>query len=776
MTTARNFRVFKRFIPVFAILLSLATPLLSQPLHRGEWKTYTAMNGITDLAVVRTSGNVWAVTTGGAFRFSPNASPKDNILALRNSDGLSDNDLTAVAADSSGRIYFGGITGTLDIYTESSGKINAIHDIVAATQYARRNINSISVFGTRVYIATGFGLSIYDNQQNIFTETVTQFGSQPTQDTVFSVTESGNSIYAIVSGAVAVIDKTAPNLSDPLAWHIIPAPRGATLNSVIDHNGSVIVGSAEGIYDIKADTLHYISTGDSISVVRLASSGNTLYVIDSRNGKIYSSSDLTNFSSASFPGGIIGRGISSFALTNANAMVFGDDAGAGAVLLPSSGSAITGIYPDGPLANLISDLHFAGALGKLYISLGNVGLSVFDPAVSKWTGFAIKDGALPNTNINSTFYDTVHSKLWLNASGGGGLGGLYSWAAGDPSTQKHYGFSQGVLGFGVNDSGFHVMGKGTLDYHGNYIVPSFVASGNDKGLIRAVPDGNSFTAITLNQTSGAPFGVCAQDVDDIYYVGTVNFTNPAPIGIIAVLPGGSTQVLAGGNGEKIGSSSVNALIVDQDNGLWCGTNVGVDVLTHSRDFATGNWVFNKPRRLVFTDQQFVKTIAVDGVGNKWVGTDDGVFILNADGSDSLAHFTTANSPLIDNSIQSITIDPKNGEAYIGTSKGISRYSSIYQQGAPDYSNIYVYPNPVIQNSDNDITVTITGLASGSTVKIFSASGRLVRTIDASQLGSTVTWNGRDDNNKLLNSGVYIAAAASTVATDYGETKFVVIRK
>ena len=91
------------FIASLAVAIVCLLPSYSfgQKLHQGQWKTYTAMSGITDLAVERKSGNVWAATSGGAFRFSPSQNPKSNILALRNTDGLSDNDLTAVAADSS---------------------------------------------------------------------------------------------------------------------------------------------------------------------------------------------------------------------------------------------------------------------------------------------------------------------------------------------------------------------------------------------------------------------------------------------------------------------------------------------------------------------------------------------------------------------------------------------------------------------------------------------------------------------------------------------------
>lgn len=758
-------------IPICIIASFFSHSVYAQPLHKGQWKTYTAMNGVTDLTVVRKSGFIWAATTGGAFRFDPSDTAKANIFALRNSDGLSDNNITAIAADSNGRIYFGGSNGTLDVYTESTGKISSIRDIALAS-YTHKQIYSIVIFGSKVYISSGFGLSIYDTVQNIFSETITQFGTRVAQDTVFAITEANDSIYVVQSGAIAVAAKNAPNLSDPRTWHIILAGAGRTLNSIVSFNGKIIVGGAQGIFDITGDSLRYIFTGDSIAVVRLAAAQNTLYVIDSRGGRIKTSTDLQNFSSSVIPGNISGQSISSFALANANGKVFGDGLGGGVVYERASGSVISKIFPDGPLANTIIDLHFSGSLGKLFVSLGDIGVSLFQPQKTQWIGYGTKDGVLPNNFGQiylSSFYDTVLSKLWLSTRGTG----LYSLDSLNPSSIKHFGLTEGIPE--TYPPVFTVMGKGTLDNHGHFIVPVW-AGGEGRGLAKTL-DGKQFTAIALNPLyAPMPFGVCVQDQDDIYFVGTVNIPIPTPYGVFAVAPDGSTQAIAGGNGQTLGSAAINALIVDQDNGLWCGTNVGVDVLTHFRDFTTGRPKFNKPRRLVFTDQQLIRAIAVDGVGNKWVGTDNGVFILSADGSDSLAHFTTANSPLIDNSVTTIAIDTKNGEAYIGTPKGISRVSSIYQEGASDYSKIYVYPNPVIQRSDDNIKVTITGLAGGSTVKIFSASGRLITTIDGTQLGSTVTWNGRDDTGKLLSSGVYIAAAASALSTDYGQAKFVVIRK
>jgi hypothetical protein len=234
--------------------------------------------------------------------------------------------------------------------------------------------------------------------------------------------------------------------------------------------------------------------------------------------------------------------------------------------------------------------------------------------------------------------------------------------------------------------------------------------------------------------------------------------------------------LFGGPGGVLSSASVNALVVDQDNALWVGSNAGLQIIADIYKASTPNPKFTAIRKVPFVEEQFVRAIAVDGVGNKWIGTDNGIFVVSADGTDSVARFTKDNSPLIDNTVKSIAIDTRRGEAYIGTEKGISRVSTIFKQGESDYSGILVYPNPVVQTLESQPSVFIRGLVSGSQVNIYTSSGRLVASIDGKDLGGIVTWNGRDDNGNLLPSGVYLVSATSLDSPDRGQAKFVLIRK
>ena len=71
----------------------------------------------------------------------------------------------------------------------------------------------------------------------------------------------------------------------------------------------------------------------------------------------------------------------------------------------------------------------------------------------------------------------------------------------------------------------------------------------------------------------------------------------------------------------------------------------------------------------------ISSIAIDAANRKWIGTvADGVYLVSADGQEILQHFTTDNSPLISDEIQSIAVNPQNGEVKITTVTGQLVYS------------------------------------------------------------------------------------------------------
>jgi hypothetical protein len=166
----------------------------------------------------------------------------------------------------------------------------------------------------------------------------------------------------------------------------------------------------------------------------------------------------------------------------------------------------------------------------------------------------------------------------------------------------------------------------------------------------------------------------------------------------------------------------------------------------------------------------VTSIAVDGADRKWVGTDNGAWLVSRDGDKVLAHFTEINSPLLSNDVRSIAIDGKSGEVFFATAKGLISYRGGATEATEDKGNVLVYPNPVAP--DYDGTIAIRGLPDNSSVKITEANGRLV--YQTRSLGGQAVWNGRDYRGNRASSGVYVVLVADALKQEKAVAKIIFI--
>ena len=97
----------------------------------------------------------------------------------------------------------------------------------------------------------------------------------------------------------------------------------------------------------------------------------------------------------------------------------------------------------------------------------------------------------------------------------------------------------------------------------------------------------------------------------------------------------------------------------------------------------------------------------------------GVFLLSEDGIDQIAHFTTTNSPLLSDNVNSITIN-SDGEVFFGTARGIISFRGTATPDNPTSSDFYAFPNPVRENYTG--LIAIKGVANDSYVKITDTYG------------------------------------------------------
>ncbi|MCP4440385.1 MAG: regulator [Aureispira sp.] len=224
--------------------------------------------------------------------------------------------------------------------------------------------------------------------------------------------------------------------------------------------------------------------------------------------------------------------------------------------------------------------------------------------------------------------------------------------------------------------------------------------------------------------------------------------------------------------SNLPSSGISSLVADKDGIIWVGTDDGIIIFNCSSNIFDDGCSGNKP--VVNPDDfnghllegQNIRSIVVDGANRKWIGTDNGVFLLSADGYEQLEYFTEENSPLFSNKIVTMEIDHSTGDLYIATENGLQSYRGEATRGTFDMNKktVRVYPHPV--RPDYSGPIAIKNLGENANVKITDISGRLVYETDA--LGGQAIWNGEDYTGRRASSGVYLVF----VVTEDGNQKLV----
>ena len=165
---------------------------------------------------------------------------------------------------------------------------------------------------------------------------------------------------------------------------------------------------------------------------------------------------------------------------------------------------------------------------------------------------------------------------------------------------------------------------------------------------------------------------------------------------------------------------------------------------------------------------------IDGANRKWIGTlDNGLYLVSADGLETIHHFTTENSPIPSNSIVSIAIEETSGEVFIGTGAGLVSFMGDATEPAAtlDENSLHTFPNPVREDYTGDICVT--GFTQDCTVKITNSAGTLI--YETTSVGGQITWNGCNVRGERVSAGVYYVLAYDASGNKGAATKILIIR-
>ena len=219
------------------------------------------------------------------------------------------------------------------------------------------------------------------------------------------------------------------------------------------------------------------------------------------------------------------------------------------------------------------------------------------------------------------------------------------------------------------------------------------------------------------------------------------------------------------DGKNFDPIHICAIVEDQNGKVWLGTDNGVVEITKPANLTNESMTINRikvPRNDgtqladYLLETLYVTSIAVDGTNKKWLGTlTSGVYLVSENGDEILEHFTAENSSLPSNTIYSLACDPNSNSVFIGTDVGLVEYSSATAPASADYSNVYAYPNPV--RPEYTGWITIKGLMDNSLVKIADAAGNVFYSTISE--GGMVTWDGCNADGQRVKSGVYYVFAS-----------------
>ena len=222
------------------------------------------------------------------------------------------------------------------------------------------------------------------------------------------------------------------------------------------------------------------------------------------------------------------------------------------------------------------------------------------------------------------------------------------------------------------------------------------------------------------------------------------------------------------DGITLTPTYIRYITEDKNHDMWIGTNIG-PLLLYKKEFTSDNSIFTQvkvPRNdgTNYADYLLsgvdISCIAIDGGNRKWFGTNgNGVYVISDDCLTQVYHFTTRNSNLLSNNIESIAINDQSGEVFIGTDKGLCSYMSDASSPNSEMTkdNVWAYPNPVKPNYTGRITIT--GLSFDADVKIVTANGILVN--QGRSNGGIYIWDGKDQNGKKVASGIYMVETATS---------------
>lgn len=763
----------------------------------GQWRDH--LQYTSGRQVVVAGDYVYMITNVGLVKYGKKTNEIDKISKV---EGLNDSDIRSMAYNENYNcLILGYGNGNIDII--QNNQIINVNDIKRKSINSDKSINTISFSGNKAYFGCSFGIVVFDIVKKEVKETWF-IGNNGSYLSVNALQVKDSFAYAATNDGV-YMGNLQNNLVDFSNWDIISNnnldnPRyrwmsGKTYNHLVCFQDKLIVNYHNPSRP-SADTLLVYHNGRWGHFTNLAI--HDIYSISCNDQSViiprYGSIDLFNSEFDNYRTiwlyNINGVETNSMATSVVfdpvqNDVLWIADKVVGMLNYNLNTWSSLYIHINGPESNNIFDLtsygdNVYGVAGSLDLSWGPMWKPSFIYKFSNqtWKSFNHQNnpGLSVNANLISIIVNPNDPSHYFCGSWGDGL---YEFR--NDRFYKLYNTDNSPLR-GVNNSSVVRVCGITFDEDGNLWVTNSLSAPNIHVL---TPQGTwyslDYSSLISNRLN---LGKLIITKDNIKWLilpqnnglfvfddnGTLDNRNDDKIKRLSII---------GEDGDII-SNDIHSIAEDKNGYIWVGTAKGVVVYYNPENVFKSNIVARRikiPRNDgtdnadLLLENEAVTTINVDGANKKWFGTrTGGVFYTSEDGLEQYYHFTSDNSPLLDNNILCATIAPKSGEVFFGTNMGIMSFRNLATEGSENYSDVYVFPNPVKETYEGPITIT--GLVAGSYVKITDISGNLVYEVKSD--GGQAVWYGKDMNGQRVKTGVYLVFSTNDTGSKTDVTKILFI--
>ena len=674
----------------------------TEPIQTGYWRFHFNFNDIQSVHYF--DNKIYAAANKGMFYLDL----EDNsINKLSTINGLSNNAVSAMIDDGKSLIV-GYTSGQIDFLSE----FDITHINLSVGNFSVK-INSFNIYENILYVSSSDGIFLVDIDTKQVLEHYSNIDNEISVLDVISTKILNDSIYVLTKKSMHYAPLFGNNLLDFNSWDLLNITQDDLIGSFIYKN-KIHVYSSFSMYNLMGDSINF-ELDNSIKKIKIIN-GN---LVLTTGRKLYSIDD---------------------------------------------GNSLFEIYD----SNKININDFIYAKNNYWIGLRNQGLysmnlnyffKVFNSPNINFSRIMKYANTLYGFTENDNYYSIFLDGLWENKN-------FENFRNVTSVTEFDKGLFFGSETMGIFDEENNII---INDVTENSLLQKKINSNDvDVKALLSVLDkmwilnyGTRSPLISYNLKDGwftYDFGVGSyQYPRDIIFNNSETFwitlDNKFGGGIILFSPYYNSYIKLTSASNFLPTNSINKIVIDKNDIVWVGTDDGLIYFPSSNiesfdNISTYQMPSNESGRILQNLQ--INTLLVDESNNKWIGTNQGVIILNSLGNKIEKEFTKENSPLISNNIIDISI-LDNGEIFFLTYDGLISYKSDNSPTRDNYNLFKAFPNPINLNEHH--LVTFSGLMENNIIKITTLSGEEV--ISLSSIGGGTSWNLYDHSGSKVNEGIYL---------------------